>query len=76
MCVCVCVCVCLSVYVQGGPKVGIQCLDPMLYTMYSIPTFRQLCILNYITDAPTTCLDAPVTSSGSFDIVFAKVIRY
>jgi len=32
-------------------------------------------VLNYITNAPT-CLGASAPSSGSFDIAFAKVIKY
>jgi len=32
-------------------------------------------ILNYITNAPT-CFSASAPSSGSFDIVFAKIIKY
>jgi len=32
-------------------------------------------ILNYITNAPT-CFSAPASSYGSFDITFAKVIKY
>jgi len=32
-------------------------------------------ILNYITNA-ATCFDISAPSSGSFDIAFAKVIKY
>jgi len=32
-------------------------------------------ILNYITNVPT-CFDASAPPSGSFDIVFAEVIKY
>jgi hypothetical protein len=38
-------------------------------------TYIYIYILNYITNAPT-CFSASAPSYGSFDIVFANVIKY
>ena len=47
------------------------------FYLLSVPTIAHTCIkiLNYIKKAPT-CFDALAPSSGSFDIVFAKVMKY
>ena len=46
----------------------IICTNKYTHTLY-------IYILNYITNA-ATCFGASAPSSGRFDIVFAKVIKY
>jgi len=49
----------------------------VVYYLLFVPTNAHICIttLNCITNAPT-CFGASAPSSGRFDIVFAKVIKY
>ena len=48
-----------------------------MVTLLFVPTneYIHITILNHITNAPI-CFGASATSSGSFDIVFAEVIKY
>ena len=64
----------MYVYIQGEPKVGIQCIFN-----YCIPTFGPPCVyiktLNYITNA-STCFGASAPPTESFNVASAKVIKY
>jgi len=48
------------------------CLYQNTHTHRNTYIYIFIIIINYV----TTCFDASIPSSGSFDIVFAEVIKY
>jgi len=44
--------------------------------LYQQIQYTYIEMLNYITNAPTTCFGASAPFSGSFDIAFVKIIKY